>query len=119
MSKREALYGTLAILGAIGGWYFNVQYYLQAGANFGWADWTRQCFVNPAAASAFMDLMFGYIILAIWMVIEARKIGMRFSWLYIVLTIWISFAFGVGLFLLFRERHFHLRNDASQHDAPA
>jgi tryptophan-rich sensory protein len=110
MTAREALYGILAVLGVIGGWYFNLQYYAQAGTNFGWVDWMKQCFVNPAAASAFMDLTFGYIILAIWIVVEARKLDMRASWLYVLLTIWVSFAFGVGLFLLFRERHLRLRN---------
>jgi hypothetical protein len=60
--------------------------------------------VNPAAASALMDLTFGYIILSVWMVLEARRLGMRFGWLYIVLAVCISFAFGVGLFLMLRER---------------
>lgn len=104
MSVREIVYLSLAVLGAIAGWYFNIQYYETAGAAFGWIDWTRQCLVNPAAASALMDLTFGYIILSIWMVIEARRLGMRFGWLYIVLAVGVSFAFGVGLFLMRRER---------------
>lgn len=104
MSVRETVYLVLALLGVVAGWYFNIQYYQTAGENFGWIDWTRQCLVNPAAASALMDLTFGYIILSLWMVLEARRLGMRFGWLYIVLAVGISFAFGVGLFLMLRER---------------
>jgi hypothetical protein len=108
MSGRELIYLILALLGVVAGWYFNIQYYMTAGDDFGWIDWTRRCLVNPAAASALMDLTFGYIILSVWMVIEARRLGMRFGWLYIVLAVGISFAFGVGLFLMLRERR--LRN---------
>lgn len=104
MSGREIIYLSLAILGVIAGWYFNIQYYQTAGDAFGWVDWTRLCLVNPASSSALMDLTFGYIILSIWMVLEARRLGMRFGWLYIVLAVGISFAFGVGLFLMLRER---------------
>jgi hypothetical protein len=110
MSARELTYAILAVLATIAGWYYNIQYYFQAGDAFGWMHWISQCFVNSAAASAFMDLTFGYIILGIWMVVEARRIGMRpaTGWLYILLTLWISFGFGVALFLLFRERHLRL-----------
>lgn len=104
MSGRELVYLILALLGVVAGWYFNIQYYQTAGDSFGWIDWTRQCLVNPAAASALMDLTFAYIILAIWMVIEARRVGMRFGWLYIVVAVGISLAFGLGLFLMMRER---------------
>jgi hypothetical protein len=106
MSARQIAYGLLAVLAVIGGWYYNIQYYLQAGDEFGWIDWMQRCFVNPAAASAFMDLTFAYIITSMFMIIEARRIGMRAGWVYVVVAIWISLGFAIGLFLLMRERHF-------------
>ena len=110
MSSRESIYFMLAVLGVIAGWYFNIQYYMTAGPEFGWIDWIERCLVNPASASALMDLTFAYIILSIWMVWEAGRLGMRFGWLYIVLAVGISLAYGLGLFLMFRERR--VRNAA-------
>lgn len=104
MPARELVYLILALLGVVAGWYFNIQYYQTAGEEFGWIHWTLQCMVNPAAASALMDLTFAYIILAIWIVIEARRLSMRFGWLYIVVAVGVSLAFGLGLFLMMRER---------------
>lgn len=102
MSSKEILYGALAVASAVAGWYFNLQFMQQPGA--GWADWIRQCLVNPASSSALMDLTAGYVILAIFMLVEAGRIGMRWAWVYVLLTILVSFGTGVALFLLFRER---------------
>jgi hypothetical protein len=104
MSAREMLYCVLAVAAAVLGWYYNLQYMQQPGA--GWIDWIRQCMVNPASASALMDLTLIYLIVDIWMVVEARRIGLRWAaYVFVPATVFVSLGFGVGLFLLFRERH--------------
>jgi hypothetical protein len=103
MNVREIVYGALAVIGGVAMWYYTAQY-LQTD-NVGWIDWIQQCLVNPAAAGALMDLTFGYVLLSFWMIVEGARIGLRHSWIFIAISVFVSFATGVGLFLLFRERH--------------
>lgn len=102
MPVRTATYGLLAVAGLVAGWYYNLQFMQQPGS--GWGEWIRLCMANPASASALMDLSFTYLIVDLWMVLEARKIGLRHVWIYILLTVFVSLAFGLGLFLALRER---------------
>jgi hypothetical protein len=102
MSMREMLYGLLAVAGAVVGWHYNLQYLQQPDA--GWIDWIRQCLVNPAASSALADLAFTYAIVGIWIVLEGRRLAMRQGWLFVAVTVFVSLALGLGLFLIFRER---------------
>jgi hypothetical protein len=102
MSIREILYGALAIAATAIGWHYNLQYLQQPDA--GWVDWIRQCLVNPAATSALADLAFVYVIVNVWIVVEAQRLGLRWAWVFVPLTVFVSLAFGLGFFLLFRER---------------
>ncbi len=102
MSAREVLYGLLAILSAAFGWYHNLQYLEHPDS--GWIHWIQQCLVNHATTSALYDLTFAYIIINIWLVIEAKRLDMRWAWIFVPITVFISLGFGIGLFMLFRER---------------
>ena len=102
MSGRELLYGVLALASAVAGWYYNIPYMQGPGA--GWVDWTQKAMVNLAASSALMDLTAGYIILGFFIAFESARIRLRFGWVFILVTIFVSFGTGVALFLLFRER---------------
>lgn len=102
MSIREWLYGLLALAATVIGWYYNLQYLQQPDA--GWIDWIRQCLVNPATTSALADLSFTYAIVGIWIVAESRRLGMRRAWLFVPVTVFVSLALGLGLFLVLRER---------------
>ncbi len=102
MSMREVLYGALAIAATVIGWHYNLQYMAQPGA--GWIDWIRQCLVNSATKSALADLSFTYAIVNLWIVFEARRLSMNWALVFVPLTVFVSLAFGLGFFLLFRER---------------
>lgn len=102
MSIREVLYGLLAVGSLVVGWYYNLEFLQQPDA--GWAEWIRQCLVNAATKSALADLTFTYAIVGIWIVLEARRLGMRWGWLFVPVTVFVSLGFGLGLFLIVRER---------------
>ena len=102
MSVREIIYGVLAIVAAVWGWHYNLLYMQQPGA--GWIDWVQQCLVNNATIVALIDLTAAYVIINIWMVFEALRLKMRWSLAFVPATVFISLGFGVGLFMLFRER---------------
>lgn len=106
MSIREVLYGVLGVAALVLGWYYNLQYLEQPDS--GWVDWIRQCMVNPAAASALMDLSLTYAIIGLWIVVEAKRIGLRWGWLAVPVTVFVSLGFGLGLFLIARERRLRI-----------
>ena len=104
--SRKALsvvYAVIAVIALIGTWGNNIAYlnlgFLGANVQF-WAD----TLANPASRSITVDIFFlGYAVF-IWMVIEARRLGMRGVWLYLVFGIFIAISVTVPVFLINRER---------------
>ena len=59
-----------------------------------WAElvaFAQACFVN-AAASITVDILVGASAFTLWMFVEARRLGMRYVWVYL-LTNLVAFAF--------------------------
>ena len=89
----------LAIAGLIGTWTFNVLAIVQLRDFIG--DWVNS---GPAVSSLTVDLLVVAVAGSIFMVVEARRLGMRFVWLYIIGSAITAFAFTFPLFLAMRER---------------
>lgn len=113
--SRKALsvaYGISAVLALIGTWGNNVRYldlgFLGANIQF-WTD----TLANPASRSITVDLFFLGLPVFVWMVLEARRLGMRGVWLYLVFGILIAISFTVPLFLINRERALAARDSSS------
>lgn len=85
--------GLRALAGGVGTWYFNLQP-MAGGYLVGW-------FANPAASSAAVDL----VALAgrDFLLVESRRVGMRFAGVSVPLSFVIAFTF--PLFLAWREHH--------------
>lgn len=109
---RQLLYTLLALTGLI--WtqillhdflLWNAgEFSLNALLHFNWADFFASGFVNPGAAFLSVDAIIGATAFLCWMIPEARRLGMRHWWVYIVLTFTVAFAVAFPLFLLMRER---------------
>jgi len=89
----------LAVAGLIGTWTFNALAIVQARDFIG--DWVGS---GPAGTSLTVDLLVVAVAGSILIVIEARRLGMKRAWLYIVLSGLTAFAFTFPLFLAMRER---------------
>lgn len=59
---------------------------------------------GPAVSSIGVDLLVVAVAGAVFIVLEARRLGMKRAWLYIVLSAVTAFAFTFPLFLAMRER---------------
>jgi hypothetical protein len=104
-SGLEIVYYVTALAALLVGWYFNLQYMHEYGADAGWWHWTKLLFVNPASASGGQDLIFANLILfPLWTIFEGRRSNMRAPWWYFVMSIVTSFAFAMALYLAVRER---------------
>ena len=93
------VYLALAVVGLIGTLTWNVQAVLEARNFIG--DWTMS---GPAVSSLTTDLLVAAIAGSILIIVEARRIGMRGGWLYVLLGLITAFAFAFPLFLALRER---------------
>ena len=90
----------LAIAGLVLSTVFNALSVVQARNYFG--DWVGS---GPAVTSLMLDLLIVAVAGGILVIVEARRLGMRFGWLYLAISAVTAFAFGFPLFLAMRERH--------------
>ena len=89
----------LAVVGLAGTWYFNALSIIAMRDFVG--DWFGS---GPAVSSLGVDLLVVAVAGSILIIVEARRLGMRFAWLYVVLAAITAFAFTFPLFLAMRER---------------
>src|SRR5262245_2402838 len=113
--SRKALcvaYGLIALLALVGTWGNNVDYvglgFVDTNIRF-WKD----TLVNPASRSITVDLFFLGIAMFVWMVLEARRLGMRGVWLYLLFGMLVAISVTVPIFLINRERALAAREPAS------
>jgi len=93
------VYLALAIVGLIGTWTWNIQAIMQASDFIG--DWTMS---GPAVSSLTTDLLVVAIAGSVFIIVEARRLGMKAGWAYVVLGLVTAFAFTFPLSLAMRER---------------
>ena len=109
-THRQIFYGSLAIIGTIATWYFNIQFMNETGG-FTMTDFINANYVNAASASISNDIIVAAIAFTFWSFFEARRLQMKHWWVYAVLTNAVAFAFAYPLFLLMRERKISAQND--------
>ena len=94
----------LAVVGLVGTWTFNALAIVQMRDFIG--DLVSS---GPAVSSITVDLLVVAVAGSIFIIVEARRLGMRFAWLYIVLSGVTAFAFTFPLFLAMRQRRLTAR----------
>jgi len=92
-------YLALSLIGLIGTWTFNVLAVQQARDFVG--DWVGS---GPAVSSLTVDLLVAAVAGSVFILVEARRLGMRWGWLYVLASGLTAFAFTFPLFLAMRER---------------
>ena len=63
------------------------------------------CFANHAAASISIDILFFGLAAFVFMAIEAKLLGMRFFWVYVLLSFLIAISVTFPVFMAVRQRH--------------
>ncbi|MBC7889070.1 MAG: DUF2834 domain-containing protein [Ferruginibacter sp.] len=104
MSSVMIMYLLFAIAGALVPWYFNVQQMLYGEEPFTMLNWLKAGMANPFTSSITTDFLIGTTPVLIWMMIEGKRLKMKWLWIYFILTFLIAFAFTCPLFLFNRER---------------
>lgn len=64
----------------------------------------RETLATPASVSITVDIFLFALAVVVWMVAEARRLDIRFVWIYVVLSALIAISVTAPLFLVARER---------------
>jgi hypothetical protein len=100
----RTVYLVLAGAGAVLPWLANLEFMQQHGSSFDLGLFVQLANANPAAASLSRDLAVAAFAVTIWMVIEARRLGIKGLGWVLLSCVTVAFAFGCPLFLYLRER---------------
>lgn len=96
-------YGVLALVGLATTWHYNLEFMRENGG-FSLGEFVRAGFVNPAAASLSCDILVVALAATVWLVVEARRVGVRHGWVFPLLGWCVAMAFAIPLFWAVRER---------------
>jgi hypothetical protein len=111
-------YAVIAVLALVGTWTQNVSYFhaddgLVAGFALATGRFWAATLTTPASISVAVDLALFFVAAAAFMVLEARRLGIRGVWIYVVLGFLVAISVTFPLFLIARERRLATRGDGS------
>lgn len=96
------VYALIALVALVGTWSQNLAYLGSPGGFL--ADFLSDTWVTAASRSITIDIVLFALAATIWMVIEARKLGIPYVWAYIIGGMLIAISVTFPLFLIARER---------------
>ncbi|HEX6859595.1 MAG TPA: DUF2834 domain-containing protein [Caulobacteraceae bacterium] len=100
------LYGLIALIALVATWSQNLAYFggADAGGPLGaFGPFLSDLRLTPAARSISLDISLFLYAAAVLMVVEARRLKVRFVWAYIVGGLLIAISVTFPLFLIARE----------------
>jgi len=108
MTQRQqiqcAVLGVMALFALYGTWSQNVAYFANGGGPAAFGAFVVDAKVNAASRSLAVDISIMFYAACVFMVIEARKLGVRFVWAYVILGLLVAISVTFPLFLIARER---------------
>ncbi len=105
-----ATYAAIALFAIPATWVNNIAFMQQPNNSF--MDFINAAYVNAAAASLSNDLLFIAVAASMFMVIEGKRVGVRYVWIYLVLSGLIAISVTFPLFLL--ARHIKLNREVTE-----
>jgi hypothetical protein len=99
-----AAYGVISLVALVATWWNNIDHFTSSSSSDGAFGFFEDAFANPAASSIAWDVAFMFAAAAILMVVEARRLGVRYVWAYVVGGAAIAISVTFPLFLIARQR---------------
>jgi len=88
---------------AISTWYFNLRYIDAHSGVFSVGPFIDEAFLTQARGSLSADILVAALVGMVWMLSEARRLGMKRGWVYVTIACVIAFAAALPLFLFVPE----------------
>ena len=98
-----AVYGLIGLTTLVGAYGNVLDMLAQKGFFGGTLQFWRDLFVNESTQFLAVDILFLGLGIIVWMLIEARRLGIPAVWGYIFLALFIHISTAVPLFLIHRE----------------
>lgn len=110
------VYIVIAVVALVACWLQNIRFMQGAGIDLaqGFIDFWPALLANHATASITVDIFLFAFAAMIWMVQEARRLGIRMVWLYILCGFSVAISVTFPLFLAARERALASRGEEPQ-----
>lgn len=106
MTKHKLLfyvYLILSVLGLLGTWYFNFQYFVASDSSY-FIPYLKTLLVNTATTAVTIDIYFSAAVFSVWVFQDSKVIKVKWPYIYLILCFSLGLAFAFPLFLAFRER---------------
>ena len=101
MTGKKSIYLILAAIGLLIPYYFLFRFLRENGLNIPLL--VQQLFSNDISSFFAVDLMISIFVFWIYMFVEANKLQMKNSWIYLLASLLVGLSFALPLFLYFRE----------------
>jgi hypothetical protein len=100
------VYVAVAVIALLGTWRQNIAFMQETGLSFfeGFVAFWPALLVNRATVSVTVDIFVLGLAAVIWMVLEARRLQIKFVWLYVLFSMTVAISAMFPLFLVARER---------------
>ena len=98
-----AVLGFMALFALYGTWSQNLAYFAGGGGPKAFAAFVLDTKVTPASRSIGVDISVVFYAASVFMVLEARRLGMRFVWAYVIFGLLVAISVTFPLFLIARE----------------
>jgi uncharacterized protein DUF2834 len=131
LSPLELALYVIGAASVVGGWTFNIAFVVENTDGWltnplwgdgSWAQYLQLMFDNPASSSASIDYSIANVLLLpLITIVGGRRRGITMPWLYFVVTLFTSFAFGWAFYTatVERQRRLALENDPGTQPAPS
>ena len=96
-----AVYGILGVIGLVGTQVVLFGGYVSSEDG----SLVDQMVANGAATFMLIDLLAVALVALVFIIAEGRRIGMRFLWVYVLLTFLVAISVALPLFLIVRQVH--------------
>jgi hypothetical protein len=115
----EAVYYVTGVISICLGEYFNVRYsHTYHDANY-W-NYTKMLFTNWAADSAAQDyVIVNLVLMPLWTIVDGTRRGLKWAWIFFVMSLFTSLAMSIAFFLAFMERQWRYNKALAQSEPAA
>ena len=106
MSRSTLLshtYFVLALLGLLWSWSYFLEYFASAG-NFNLRPFFSSVMSNAASSGVAIDAVINGVVFSVMAVTSAALDGVKWPWVYVLVTFLVGLCVAIPLYLGFRER---------------